>query len=73
VRAELEARLEELRRTGRFAEADRLRQRVGDDLEAFVKEGYCKGLENYSRAPRDETSEMRPPRSRPAWHLGEAG
>ena len=49
IRRELGGRLEALRTSGRFLEAERLEARVTADLEEIVARGYCKGLENYSR------------------------
>ena len=56
IRDELEGRLRALRETGRPEEAARLSERVAADLEDFVDKGYCKGLENYSRAPRPDSA-----------------
>jgi len=49
IRAELDQRLEELNRTGRLLEAQRLSQRTLFDLEMIQEVGYCHGIENYSR------------------------
>ncbi|NIN70512.1 MAG: excinuclease ABC subunit UvrB [Gemmatimonadetes bacterium] len=49
IRAELDARLLELRRAGRLLEAQRLEQRTRYDLEMLREVGYCAGIENYSR------------------------
>lgn len=49
IEAELEERLEYLRRRGSLLEAQRLEQRTLYDLEMMREVGYCNGIENYSR------------------------
>ncbi|MBM4444469.1 MAG: excinuclease ABC subunit UvrB [Chloroflexi bacterium] len=49
IRAELEARLDELRRQGKVLEAARLESRTNYDMEMLQEVGYCTGVENYSR------------------------
>jgi len=49
IRAELAARLSELRGAGKLLEAQRLEQRTRYDLEMLQEMGYCSGIENYSR------------------------
>lgn len=49
IEAELEERLQELRRQGKLLEAQRLEQRTRFDLEMMREVGFCKGIENYSR------------------------
>ncbi len=49
IEAELEERLEELRRKGHELQAQRLEQRTRYDLEMLREVGYCSGVENYSR------------------------
>lgn len=49
IEAELEERLEELRKAGKLLEAQRLEQRTLYDLEMLREMGYCPGIENYSR------------------------
>jgi excinuclease ABC subunit B len=49
IRAELEARLEELLAAGKLLEADRLKRRTNYDLAMMEEIGYCSGIENYSR------------------------
>tara|TARA_R110002126_G_scaffold98508_3_gene229001 strand:- start:4981 stop:7602 length:2622 start_codon:yes stop_codon:yes gene_type:complete len=49
IRAELNARLQELNGGGRFLEAQRLEQRTLFDLEMMEATGSCAGIENYSR------------------------
>jgi excinuclease ABC subunit B len=49
IKEELKFRLEELYRTGRLLEAQRLEQRTAFDLEMLEATGSCQGIENYSR------------------------
>jgi excinuclease ABC subunit B len=49
IRAELEERLDELRRQGKVLEAARLESRTNYDMEMLQEVGYCTGVENYSR------------------------
>jgi len=49
IKAELKQRLEDLNRTGRYIEAQRLEQRTVFDLEMLESTGSCQGIENYSR------------------------
>jgi excinuclease ABC subunit B len=49
IKIELKQRLEELNRTGRLLEAQRLEQRTLFDLEMLEATGVCAGIENYSR------------------------
>lgn len=63
IEAELEARLAELRASGKLLEAQRLEQRTRYDLEMIQEMGFCSGIENYSRH-----LDGRPPGSRP-WTL----
>ncbi len=49
IRAELEERLEQLRKQGKLLEAQRLSARTRFDLEMLQEVGYCPGIENYSR------------------------
>ncbi len=50
IQAELETRLEELRRDGKLLEAQRLGARTRYDMELLKEAGFCPGIENYSRA-----------------------
>ena len=47
-------------REGRYAEAERLYERVSYDLEMIREVGYCSGIENYSRYFDDREPGMRP-------------
>ncbi|MCC6677184.1 MAG: excinuclease ABC subunit UvrB [Phycisphaerales bacterium] len=49
IRAELDARVMELRSQGRLLEAQRLLARTKYDLELLEETGVCPGIENYSR------------------------
>ncbi|MBX3363495.1 MAG: excinuclease ABC subunit UvrB [Phycisphaeraceae bacterium] len=49
IKADLDARVEELRSHGRLLEAQRLLARTKYDLEMIQEVGYCNGVENYSR------------------------
>jgi excinuclease ABC subunit B len=49
IQAELEGRLEDLKKAGKNLEAERLKRRVKYDLALIKEIGYCNGIENYSR------------------------
>jgi excinuclease ABC subunit B len=49
IRAELDARVMQLRSEGKLLEAQRLLARTKYDLEMIEEVGYCSGIENYSR------------------------
>ncbi len=49
IKDELRYRLDELNRSGRLLEAQRLEQRTRFDLEMMEATGSCAGIENYSR------------------------
>ena len=49
IKGELRQRLDELYRSGRLLEAQRLEQRTLFDLEMMEATGSCAGIENYSR------------------------
>lgn len=49
IRKELQERLQFFRSQGRLLEAQRLENRVLQDLEMLESMGYCSGIENYSR------------------------
>ncbi len=49
IRRDLILRLEDLRRSNKLVEAQRLEQRTLYDLEMIAELGYCNGIENYSR------------------------
>ena len=49
IAAECATRVEELLANGQEMEAERLRYRTESDLVDIAREGYCRGMENYSR------------------------
>ena len=49
IRSELHDRLDQLRKTNKLLEAQRLEQRTLFDIEMMMELGYCSGIENYSR------------------------
>ncbi len=49
IKAELTMRLEEFEKQDRLLEAQRLAQRTEFDLEMLAAQGFCTGIENYSR------------------------
>ena len=60
IERELDQRLEELRRTGRLLEAQRLEHRTRYDLEMLREVGYCAGIENYARHLSGRSAGERP-------------
>lgn len=61
IKAELQARLQELDRDGKLLEAQRLRQRTEYDLAMLAEMGYCTGIENYSAPLADRAPGIPPP------------
>lgn len=49
IRAEMDARLVELKNQNKLVEEQRLRMRTTFDLEMMEQIGFCSGIENYSR------------------------
>jgi excinuclease ABC subunit B len=49
IKSELRERLDELVKSGKLVEAQRLEQRTRFDLEMLQEVGHCKGIENYTR------------------------
>lgn len=49
IKIELEERVRELKRMGKFLEVQRLETRTNFDIEMLENTGYCHGIENYSR------------------------
>lgn len=49
IKQELQVTLAEMNRTGKLLEAQRLEQRVSFDIEMLEAQGFCSGIENYSR------------------------
>ncbi|MFI4856032.1 MAG: excinuclease ABC subunit UvrB [Phycisphaerales bacterium JB065] len=63
IKADLDARVMELRSEGKLLEAQRLLARTKYDLEMIEEVGYCSGIENYSRyfdgrAPGEQPSTL---------------
>ena len=49
IKAELNNRLKEFEKNGQLLEAQRIAQRTEFDLEMIAAQGFCTGIENYSR------------------------
>lgn len=49
IKLELKERVKELKKQGKFLEAERLQKRTMYDIEMLLETGYCHGVENYSR------------------------
>lgn len=49
IKAELNDRVAQFEKEGRFVEKERIWQRTSYDLEMIREIGFCKGIENYSR------------------------
>src|SRR3954470_23027814 len=49
IQDEMQAQTEYFKSTGKFIEAQRLKERVEFDMEMIRELGYCNGVENYSR------------------------
>ncbi|MBP7950320.1 MAG: excinuclease ABC subunit UvrB [Verrucomicrobiales bacterium] len=49
IREEMEARVAEFEKNGKYLEAQRIKQRTDYDLEMMREMGFCQGIENYSR------------------------
>ncbi len=49
IKEELRSRVDELVKTGKLVEAQRIEQRTRFDLEMLQEIGHCKGIENYTR------------------------
>ena len=49
IQDEMNAQAEYFKSIGKFVEAQRIKERVGYDLEMMQELGYCSGIENYSR------------------------
>ena len=60
IRAELNDRLDELRRAGKLLEAQRLESRTNFDIEMMLEIGTCAGIENYSRHLSGRSAGERP-------------
>lgn len=60
IQDECTAQVEYFKSTGKFIEAQRLKERVEYDLEMIRELGYCNGVENYSRFFDRRKPGMRP-------------
>src|SRR5690606_14455335 len=60
IQAEMMAQVDYFPRIGKHIEAQRIKERVSDDLEMMQELGYCSGIEDYSRV-----LDRRLPRTRP--------
>ena len=49
IQDEMQSQVDYFKSTGKFIEAQRLKERVEYDLEMIRELGYCNGIENYSR------------------------
>ncbi len=49
IQDEMQAQVEYFKNSGKFIEAQRLKERVEYDVEMIRELGYCNGIENYSR------------------------
>ncbi len=49
IQDEMQAQVEYFKSSGKYIEAQRLKERVEYDLEMIRELGYCNGIENYSR------------------------
>lgn len=49
IKAELQKHLLKLKRAGLYLEAERLKKRTEEDMAMLKRNGYCYGIENYSR------------------------
>jgi excinuclease ABC subunit B len=49
IQDEMQAQVEYFKSTGKYIEAQRLKERVEYDLEMIRELGFCNGIENYSR------------------------
>jgi len=49
IKAELKMRVEQFEAEGKLLEAQRIAQRTEFDLEMLAAQGFCTGIENYSR------------------------
>jgi len=60
IEKELEDRLRELRSEGKIVEAQRLETRINYDIEMMATNGFCAGIENYSRYLDGRSSGQKP-------------
>jgi excinuclease ABC subunit B len=60
IEVELQERLSQLNKEGKFLESQRLNSRTRYDMEMLKEMGYCHGIENYSRSLSGRPSGSRP-------------
>jgi len=60
IKKDLEIRYEELLKSGRMIEAERIKTRTEYDLEILLETGYCQGIENYVRYFSNKDAGERP-------------
>ena len=60
IREELDERVAEFEKDGKYIEAQRIRMRTEYDLEMMKEMGFCQGIENYSRPLGDRIPGSRP-------------
>lgn len=49
IKQELKERIDYFKKNNKLIEAQRIKERVGFDIEMIEQTGYCNGIENYSR------------------------
>lgn len=60
IRADLDIRYNELLKSGRMLEAERIKTRTEYDIEILMETGYCNGIENYTRYLNGKSEGDRP-------------
>lgn len=60
IKADLEVRYNELLKSGRMLEAERIKTRTEYDIEILLETGYCNGIENYTRYLGAKSPDERP-------------
>ncbi len=60
IRADLDIRYNELLKSGRMLEAERIKTRTEYDIEILQETGYCNGIENYTRYLNGKSEGDRP-------------
>jgi len=60
IRADLDERVNQLRKIGKNLEAERLKTRTEYDIEILLETGYCTGIENYVRYLNDREPGQQP-------------
>ncbi len=60
IRRDLDVRYQELLKSGRMLEAERIKTRTEYDIEILMETGYCNGIENYTRYLGAKSPDERP-------------